>query len=253
MTDIRTLLYEAAPAPSGPLDMTAVRSRSARRSWRRIAAWMGGVGLVIGAGVAGGGNLLVSTGSDGRDHPSHEREAAAEATTTTTTADGSSAGSPGAAAGAEGAVGGGPTAARASGPEVVSSRSTGTSTLDPWVYPSAESCSVDNTGMGDGQRRSCSFRATAKGGAQLRSSGPTNPSPGVSAEGTVTVTRDGQRTTYTIGKWRAEAGGMGVFIGCEVNIIQPGDLVDVELVNGTDADGETSVTTLGAGKDFNSC
>jgi hypothetical protein len=65
MTDLRDLLHEAAPVPSRPLDMSAVRARSKQVDRLRLVAWLAGFGAFVGIAVPSG-TLLVTSSNDGR-------------------------------------------------------------------------------------------------------------------------------------------------------------------------------------------
>ena len=51
MTDLRVLLHDAAPKPTRHLVFDALAIEAARRRrWRRVSAWLGGLGIVLGLG-----------------------------------------------------------------------------------------------------------------------------------------------------------------------------------------------------------
>jgi len=243
MTDIRTLLHEAALSPLRPLDMAALQTRARRRSIRRFATWVAGVGVVITAAVPTGGAILVNT-SEGQRDRAERRDPTVE--------DGTAVDDDGSFQ----AIGGGETGARDGGlpPDSVGRSSTTTTAsggsgsaapTDSSTYPRRSSCVVDNVGLGDGETRACRFTATVAGSADMTSTGTTNPPPG--ARGEVTVTRDGVSRTYDAEVTDRRVGDAGVFAGCGGEFIQPGDLVDVVLTNST-ADPEDATITLGAGE-----
>src|SRR5687767_14793883 len=65
MTDIRTLLHEAAPGPSAPLDVEVLVVRAAHRPWhRRVVVWLAGLVAVVGVGVPLRSVLVPSTDGD---------------------------------------------------------------------------------------------------------------------------------------------------------------------------------------------
>ena len=80
MTDLRTLLHDAAPRPTAALDVDAVLVTAAgrRRPWRRIGMWFGGV--AVAAGLTGGAVGVLSPASstdvDTAPAPSERREVA---------------------------------------------------------------------------------------------------------------------------------------------------------------------------------
>lgn len=246
MTDIRTLLREAAPQPLAPLDMVAVRALARRRSMRRFVTWVGGIGVVIAAAVPTGGSLLVNAAGGGRDHNGAKNEAQAVDAVDRGTTDRSlsaplvgtdRAGDP-AAAGI--APPGGPPEG---GVTTTTDQRDAVAPASASDYPKRPSCVIDNVGLGDGEQRSCRFTATSDGGADLVSSGTVSPPPGAKAE--VTVTRDGQTTTYSVHNQEQRAGGLNHAI-CG-SFIEPGDLVEVVLTNSTN-DPERATLTLGAGE-----
>lgn len=257
MTDIRTLLHEAAPTPAGPLDMAVVHARARRRSWRRVGAWVAGLGVVIGAAVPVGGSLLVSAGQGDR-RPAAEDATGDDASSingrATDERGAKPARDPGSGVddgtpidGEVGAPPSGSTADRTAGPST-----TAAAPAPSTSHPAAASCSVDTAGLDDGAMRSCRFTATKTGGAGMTSSGATGPTPGVGPSGEVTVTRNGVSQTYSVGRHGARAGDAGVFVGCNV-FIQPGDLVDVVLTNSSSSTATGVTTTLGAGEGWDSC
>lgn len=264
MTDLRTLLHDSAPAPRGPLDMRDVRRRAERAGARRVLAWLSGIGVAIGLGVPVGGALLspadnaavvevgVSEPSTTTSAPNPTVPVAAPlgATTSSTVRLASRSG-----VDRPGLVDDAVTASELEGdPAAIATTTLGApagvdSEPSPKLeatdgYPLASSCSVDNAGLGPKRQRTCQFTATTRGGAEMRSNGVAMAA-GNGAEGHVTVTRDGKRTTTIVQYDSASAGDLGVF-GCG-GLIEPGDLVEVVLTNGAGSpDGST--TTLGAGE-----
>lgn len=244
MTDIRMLLHEAAPQPLRPLDMTALRARARRRTARRVITWLAGLGIAVGAGLPVGGSLLVSAGDVERaDRVSPDRSALSTLPPSEPGAGGVGSGKGPGLVGAPG-----PTHPGEADPSPVTTATagdTGGLALSPSDYPAAASCSVDTTGLGDGEQRRCRFTATRGGGTDMTTNGPTNPAPGTPPSGDVTVTRNGVATTYHVRT--AGAGDLSAFAGCG-DVIEPGDLVEVVLTNGISGDTDQWTTTLGAGE-----
>jgi hypothetical protein len=48
MTDLRTLLHDAAAEPTRALDLAALAARARRHRWRRLAIWLGSLGVLMG-------------------------------------------------------------------------------------------------------------------------------------------------------------------------------------------------------------
>ncbi|MGQ0434118.1 MAG: hypothetical protein ACT452_17150 [Microthrixaceae bacterium] len=242
MTDIRMLLHHAAPQPLGPLDMTALRARARRRSLRRFATWVAGVGAVITAAVPTGGAFLVNAAQGDRDQAAVEQDAGAvDATEIVDAAD--PAPMPGSAPSAP-SIEGSNALVGSMGGVIGTTSTTSEEPSASSFYPRQSECVVDNADLGDGEIRTCRFTATARGGTEMTSSGTTDP-PG--ATGEVTVTRNGVSTTYYPHMRRRRVGDASVFVGCSGGLIQPGDLVDMVLTNST-ADPEHATITLSAGE-----
>lgn len=109
-------------------------------------------------------------------------------------------------------------------------------------YAAATACSLDMSTMAPGQTRTCRFTATKPGGWNFERDGSDPRSVGgfdwPSAR--VTVSRDGESTVYE--PEFEERSGVMVLDGCADDIIEPGDLVDVELTSGSmDVDFATKV------------
>jgi len=261
MTDLRELLHESAPRPTGPLDMAAVYRRGRQRRSRRLGGWLGLAGVTLGLGVPSG-SMLVTAGEGGRDQAAATTTlpptGAARAASETTTTLGLVAGPPIRSLTAGG--GGAKTPIRTVDPLAPSAAPTSsgdpiaapTSTAPPGAtptsgpaaprpeYPRAASCSVDNAGLGPSEQRACRFTATAAGGASRRPYGDEVNSP----HGQVLVTRNGTTTAHPV--FGAEVFAGDVRRGCQELFIQPGDLVEVVLTNSPR--GTTQVETIGAGE-----
>ena len=253
MTDLRTLLHDAAPTPRRPLDMAAVRRRSQRLGLRRVGLWLGALGVLAGVAVPVAGGLVPSSGPDaGVD--------VGPGPTTTTTLDpdpGDGGPVPSSIPADEAEAS---TASRVGSPRSgddpspVTPASPGNAgapaTTEPPAalagqYPAAPECSVDNEGLGAGEQRRCRFTATKTGGASLISSDGVDPEATV-FRGEVFLTRAGRTTRYEVGHSAgARAGEVGVAAGCSDVVIEPGDLVEVVLTNGSGR--QVATTTLGAG------
>ena len=248
MTELRSLLHDSAPVPSGPLDMAAVRRRARRTGFRRVAAWLAGLGAIAGIGFPLGGSILVNADQPGRPRvervaPETAEDLGDHTATTSRTAD---------------ATGGG--SARVTATTLLRAQPTTTTTtatspaaeqndVKPPVavsaeqrdFPPAPFCAVDNVGLAANQSRSCRFTATTAGGGTVKTTSPVYPPPGIRAE--MRITRNGETTTHMIGHQRVQAGEAGTFY-CGA-LIEPGDLVEVVLTNSPSPDGSTS--TAGAG------
>ena len=99
-------------------------------------------------------------------------------------------------------------------------------------YPPASACSVDARGMAARQTRSCRFTATESGGWWAGFAG--TPLFGVNSfdpSAAVFVTRAGRQTLYETHGPMSPGMDMS-WAGCDDNIIQPGDLVEVEITAG---------------------
>lgn len=99
-------------------------------------------------------------------------------------------------------------------------------------YPPASDCSVDARGMAAGTTRSCQFTATDYGGwwagfAGMPLFGVNNPDPSAA----VWVTRGTSKEFYMSDGGQGPAMDMS-WAGCDNNIIQPGDLVEVVITAG---------------------
>ena len=235
MTDIRTLLHDAAPTPAVALDMAAVRARARRTTLRRrVIAVLTGVGAAIGIGVPVGTGLLAPASQSERvgivggerieDHTlgDDERRASDVAALSATTV------------------------------ASILGRSSATTTRSqtptaPVAYPSAAFCTVNDRDLVAGAQRSCRFTATKRGGASLQSDGSTAPPPGVSPKGEVRVTRGGETSTHEVTNVRAKAGDAEVFAGCSF-FIEPGDLVEVVITSSAAGAKDDATVTLGGGE-----
>ena len=253
MTDLRTLLHESAPTPSGPLDMSAVRSRARHGRLRRIGIWFAGLVAVAGVGIPASQGLLGSADRDSRDVAINterkEREPGDPATVLP---------SPGGATVDDPSglsVQGGQ---RQSRPESVAPttqpRTPPTTSAQPSsaaVFPSQQECSVTTAGMRVGEQRRCRFSPTEVGGASIVTDGPAWSSGNAPAYGEVLVTRGGSTgVAWTSNESGAAvaAGEGAVFAGgCGRMFLQPGDLVEVVLTKQRD---DPFNVTLGAGKDW---
>ena len=248
MTDLRTLLQQAAPVPERPLDMADIRRRARRR--RGVVAWLAGLGALIGVALPVAGPALAPGG--GGD--SAARLQIVERSTTTI------GDRPGPTEGKEGREQAG--GLRRSGPAAVGTTSaggtglafeTGGSDVAPLAggsspassadYPAAASCSVNNVDLEPGGQRRCRFTATVAAGASMTTTGPLSPPPGMRGE--IIVTRDGQTTRYEVHDDVVRAGDVGT-VYCAARVMEPGDLVEVVLTNANPSDGFE--TTLGAGE-----
>ena len=250
MTDLRTLLHEAAPTPSRPLDMAAVRRRSQRLGLRRVGVWVGALGVLAGIAVPVAGGLVPSSdpdaGVDVGPGPTTtttldpDPDDAAPAPTSIHAADVEASADPSVGPG-RGDADGSPLAPTSPGDGAPT-----TTEATPALasgHPAAPECSVDNEGLGAGEQRRCRFTATKRGGAQMWTSGPVGTAA-ADVKGEVILTRQGQTTRYEVTRGNARAGEAGVFLGCG-SFIEPGDLVEVVLTNGSDV--QVHTTTLGAG------
>lgn len=218
MSDIRTVLHQAASTPSQPPNMHAIRERARRLGHRRVFVWLTGAVAVLGVGFPVGNTILVSPGSSDRistidadvPRPSRQDEAAV-----------------GAASGGDTRSGDKSAAASSSPAAHVSPATTvpavggiPTTTTAPTGHPARESCRIDNNGLLPGESRRCQFTATRAGGWRF------SDGAGAGADwsrGIVTVTRDGETKTYN---------SVG-FTSCGDTVIEPGDLVTLEFVQGT--------------------
>lgn len=271
MTDLRTLLHDAAPDPSGPVDVAEIHRRAEQRGVRRIVAWVASMGVLL-ASLPVGNSLLLQSADDGEQAgppateesqgddastpegdqapPSSQPPSDASAPSTSAAPDD---GDPQTASGTTPDGGGWtivvdyatPTPSTTSPPPV-----TGSAT-----HPAESSCQVDTTDMAAGQQRVCRFTATDAGGAAM--TGNTVDGWESDVVGEVTVTRDGN-VVYV---WNSDEHGAAVFAGnggvrrdtCgdpvvhqdEGYFIQAGDLVDVVLTVHQDDD---ELVTLGAGQ-----
>lgn len=240
MTDLRTLLHEAAPLPSGPLDMGSVRRRAARLRVRRATTWLAGVLAVAGVTLPATGSGVLAPGGTGTDvgvGVGVERNDAPHPTAMAVPATGAGGGAGAAPA---------PTAQPRRAPDGTA-RSAGGATQPDGpalgdVQPPAPSCSVDDAGLREGEQRVCRFTATKAGGAGLRSDGAAQPT---GARGDVYYVRNGVRSHQRVEYQRAGAGGVGVFACAE--FLEPGDLVEVVVTAGA-ARPDRPTSTLGAGE-----
>ena len=253
MTDLRTLLHDAAPMPRHPLDMAAVRRRSQRLGLRRVGLWVGALGVLAGVAVPVAGGLVPSSDPDagvqvipgpittttstttpdlvGPDTDAPQSEASSDSDRPDVLPGGASGASAGSAEATERVIPWSPPTTEVARP------------VNRADYPAAAECSVDNEGLAAGEQRRCRFTATTSGGFGFRSSGPVYPNA-AQVSGKVLVTRDGVTTTYDVVDARAEAGGFGAFVGCDFPL-DPGDLVEVVLTS--HRDDQLTTTTLGAG------
>jgi hypothetical protein len=237
MTDIRTLLHEAAPAPFAALDMTAVRERARRRGIRRIAALLLGAGMVVGVGAPFGIDALAPAsrtervGTVGVEHVDDAAPPNRLSTEVTVGTDRTAS-----------------AAARAPAATTVVRRSATHESTPPSDYPVAAACSVNDVGLGAGEVRTCRFTASARGGGSFDYSGPTSPPPGVSPSGEVRVTRDGETTIHNMDAQEVFVGDTGTF-RCSA-FIEPGDRVEVVLTNSPTPRADDPTITLGAGENW---
>ena len=235
MTDVRTLLRDNALRPDGALDMAGVYARANRHSIRRLAAWLAGLGAVIGVAVPVGDRLLVNAGDD-RSVGIVDPRPPTEQTTPTVVAPGQAprgelSGLPHASTGTP------PTAARDLQPtRPAPSPTDPPTTLPEQSYPSGASCSVDTLGLEYSGERSCRFTATTAGGWSWYKPSPNaTPAPYNPPRGTVYVTHNGEIRRYETEAIHTGAPGdpgpTTRIEGCADNIIQPGDLVEVVIRN----------------------
>ncbi len=264
MTDLTTLLQEGAPVPQQPLDVDALLQRARRPSGRRLMAWLGGLGAVVGLAIPVGGALLAPADRRATEIVTGPEISPASTTPTPTTASQgatprtSRSGDSSQVAGTSlpdlGArsqpalISATTTAARAPGASLSTSTTTTTSlaaAAPASEYPAAHSCVVNDTGLASGEQRRCRFAAQGKGGASLRSSGPANAA-GNGAKGEVLITRGKQTTRQDVAFQRSDAGDLAVF-ACGGPDIQAGDLVEIILTAGNDP-GDSTTMTLGAGE-----
>lgn len=252
MTDLRTLLHLGAPGPRRALDMAVVRRRSRRLRFQRVVVWAAGISAVAVLGIPVAGGLVASSGphADVRVGPGPTTTTAAPDSATedrSATVDATVLDPPsGSRARPEDRPGtDGPSTAPATAGERSPATTAPGAAAEVVVagYPPAPACSVDNDGLGPGERRRCRFTATERGGARMTSSGPADPAT-VDVRGEVAVTRDGRTTTYQVPRNRARAGDLEVFVGCG-QFIEPGDLVEVVVINGSGR--QAATTTVGAG------
>ena len=252
MTDLSTLLHESAPTPRRPLDLDAIHARAQRRGgWRRW--WLGGLAAVLAVPASAG---ILAPAHEGASTVDTDRRPPVVTPDEPPAPDGTAVGGDDGGATSDDRAGepvaaGRPLAASTAGPDGSSPSpttpvwSTAGDELDPMPadpYPLASACSVDDAGHTPGEERRCRFTASGRGGASLRSSGPTSP---VGSSGRVLVTRNGQTTTHEVRYQSVRAGEFGAF-ACG-GLIEPGDLVEVVLTTKSTPDDGT-VTTLGAGE-----
>jgi hypothetical protein len=212
MTDLRTLLHDAAPRPAHAVDIDALTAEAARRRpWRRIGLWLGSIVVVLGVG---GGAVI---GLAPADDPSEVDTLPAPEVTTTT--------APGAAdAGAITVVGSDTSPATTLPADVASEDATAETAEPPWYWhePERESCELQSGGAGvsdedvgggagfdDPNTHTCTFTATEPGGYL--------------AAGTwsLVIERDGERI---------ERGHLDQSPACaDVGFIRPGDVVTVSV------------------------
>lgn len=248
MTDLRRLLHDSAPVPSGPLDMAAVRRRARRTGLRRVASWIAGLTVISGIGFPLGESIFVNADQPGRPRvertsPETVEEDGDPTATTLRAGDGRDSGTSPVTSVTSLRAHPGPTTTTATVPAASHSGAEPSvaATADEGDYPSAPFCAVDNVGLGANQSRSCRFKATTRGGGTVKTTSPVYPPPGIRAE--MRITRNGETTTHTIGHQRVQAGEAGTFY-CGA-LIEPDDLVEVVLTNSPAPDGSTS--TAGAG------
>lgn len=229
MTDLRTLLHDAAPRPSGPVDIGALMAEAGRRRpWRRIGLWFASLVAVIGIG---GGAVI---GLAPADDPSHIDTLPGPTTTTTAVASDE---------GISARTVAGPTAMpTTTTPAAAVSPSSEASGDEPsWYWrPPTEPTECELTAGGSGVSdddlgggagfddpgtHTCTFIATDDGG--YRAAGTWS----------ITIERDGDR----IGRSHLDRSP-----ACEdVGFILPGDVVTVNVR--TPGGATTADTSIGAG------
>ena len=225
MTDIRTLLHDAAPSPTGPLDMAAVRARARRSPGRRLAAWIVGAGALIGVGVPVGNAVLVTGG-----HDTAVEVVDPTPTTGVTTTSIPAAAPQRDAPATDREYGAGSTASNVTDAESALPASSGseapTMGYDP-PYPRASECSVDTYGLASGDARTCRFTATAAGGWNYYQP-PHGPTITEIPYIEVSVTRGDETRVYRTERVPSGTPTGGYRLkGCDDDIIRPGDRVEV--------------------------
>lgn len=215
MTDLRTLLHDAAPRPSRAVDVDAlVREAVARRRpWRRAVLGLGAIIAAGGLGLGATGVLspashptqiettptrVPAAGAD--DAPAAGGSSASDATATGSAA-APRAASVGAGNHASQVASDGPAASE---PEGCHLRSGGAGVKMPG--------GTGGVGMDDMYANRCSYQATQAGG--YRGTGSWS----------VTIERNGVSTTYDYARRSPACGGRGT--------IRPGDVVTVSIRTG---------------------
>jgi hypothetical protein len=226
--------------------MAAVRRRAHRFSRRRLLTWLAGVVAVTGAAVPAGTTLVASANHSERVGVVGPTLPARPTPSTTSTTELAVAPH---TDGAGGSTNGTPPSSIADA--LPSSDPTASATTAPPpgspgddTYPTGSDCSIDARGMASGTHKYCRFTATDYGGWWAGFAG-TPVSDGVNdpmltaepnccasdSSAAMWVTRAGTQHFYASDRSRMYGG----WTGCNNNIIQPGDLVEIEIKfgNGT--------------------
>ena len=236
MSDIRTLLHEAAPTPLEPLDMEAVRARAVRRMRRRLVALVTGVTALLAAAIPIGNSLLAPAGGGDASVIIAPPPAVADPAVEPDRSDQVPSG-PAEPSHPSGSTEGSASSESPNAQSMAPAPSifTPTPTADPAAtatakYPLAKSCSVDNAGLAYGEQRSCTFTATHAGGWNFYQPPEHGPSIGDPATVTVRVVHDGATQIYR-SEMLPDGGPAGSYDveGCDDAIIQPGDLIEVTI------------------------
>ncbi len=269
MTDIRTLLHEAAPRTAVELDLEELRRQAGRHSLRRVASWLAAGLAVLAIAVPTGQTILspadhgpagldvrqVDGGDLGEDGT---RRGDTEASSPTSIDDDPTHGSviAGEVAGPIERLGM-PSPDRAIVDTTSTTTSAATTTAPPdmsawWApdpeYPARSGCSVDDAGLAPRRERRCQFTATVAGGASVDPEHSSVPSTQTADQVRVTVRRPNGEVMEWSGTRSYGVGDAQVFFGCDV-FIEPGDRVEVAIVAGDDP----ARTTVHAGEGHTSC
>lgn len=238
MPDLGALFYQAAREPQRPLDLDAVVTRGAALRRRRTAG-RATLALLVAASLVPvlrpGGDALGREQQLAQEPATHPSASTAPPQADRPREAGHGAPPEAAEDGSRATVGpepqqsparvrSSPAPARSSRPEAAPVAPGDT------TPPPRESCSVRSDDPPE--QRTCSFTATADGGYDLTR---TVSAAYAGSEGTVTVDRDGRRTTYDV----------TTFDSCRTGVIEPGDVVMVTL---HDRPGFVRVVELGAGR-----
>ena len=208
MTDLRTLLHDAAPRPSRRIDVDALIAEAARRRpWRRIVLWFASIAAVVGIG---GGAIVGLAPADRPAEVGTVPAPSAISTTTTTPSDSTC---------QVVAAGDTPVAS----PGSASAMATPDADEPAWYQhePPHEECDlhpggyglsqdgVGGAGFDDPRTQTCTFTATAAGG--YRAAGTWS----------LTIERDGQRIdrSHVLRSATCE----------DVGFIRRGDVVTVQV------------------------